>query len=111
MENINIWAMIIGVSIVSLTPRIFPIAFFSRYEFPAVVNEWLSFVAPAVLGGLTALSVLAPQGVIDISMQNIYIWAFIPTIIAAVKFKNLFITLLVGIATMAVLYNFLGLLI
>ncbi|MGB4503885.1 MAG: AzlD domain-containing protein [Syntrophaceticus sp.] len=111
MENINIWAMIIGVSIVSLTPRIFPVAFFSRYEFPAVVNEWLSFVAPAVLGGLTALSVLAPQGVIDISMQNIYIWAFIPTIIVAVKFKNLFITLLVGIATMAVLYNFLGLLI
>ncbi len=109
MDNTSIWIMIIGVSVVSLTPRIFPVAFFSRYEFPAVVKEWLSFVAPAVLGGLTALSILAPQGKIDISIQNIYIWAFIPTIVVAVKFKNLFITLLVGIVTMAFLYNFLGL--
>jgi branched-subunit amino acid transport protein len=108
MDDTSIWLMIIGVSIVSLTPRIFPVAFFSRYEFPAVVKEWLSFVAPAVLGGLTAISVLAPQGVIDISIQNIYIWAFLPTIIAAVKTKNLFITLLVGIGTMAFLYNFFG---
>jgi len=108
MDNTSIWIMIIGVSIVSLAPRIFPVAFFSRYEFSAVVKEWLSFVAPAVLGGLTALSILAPQGRIDISIQNIYLWAFLPTIVVAVRFKNLFITLLVGIATMAFLYNFLG---
>ena len=108
MDNTSIWIMIIGVSIVSLAPRIFPVAFFSRYEFSAVVKEWLSFVAPAVLGGLTALSILAPQGKIDISIQNIYLWAFLPTIVVAVRFKNLFITLLVGIATMAFLYSFLG---
>ncbi|MDD2498548.1 MAG: AzlD domain-containing protein [Desulfitobacteriaceae bacterium] len=106
MDNASIWVMIIGVSIVSLAPRIFPVAFFSRYEFSPVVKEWLSFVAPAVLGGLTALSVLAPRGTIEISLQNIYIWAFLPTIIVAVKFKDLFVTLLVGIATMAVLYNY-----
>ncbi|HBG22422.1 MAG TPA: AzlD domain-containing protein [Peptococcaceae bacterium] len=108
MDNTSIWLMIIGVSIVSLTPRIFPVAFFSRYDFPAVVKEWLSFVAPAVLGGLTAVSILAPLGVIDISIQNIYIWAFLPTIVVAVKTKNLFITLLVGIGTMALIYNFFG---
>jgi branched-subunit amino acid transport protein len=108
MDYTSIWLMIIGVSIVSLTPRIFPVAFFSRYEFPAVVKEWLSFVAPAVLGGLTAISVLAPQGKIDVSVQNIYMWAFLPTIAVAVKTKNLFITLLVGIGSMAFLYNFFG---
>ena len=54
------------------------------------------------------MSVLAPDGVIDISVNNIYIWAFLPTVIAAVKTKNLFFTLLVGIAAMACLYNFVG---
>ena len=108
MDNTNIWLMIIGVSVASFTPRIFPVALFSRYEFPAVVKKWLSFVAPAVLGGLTALSVFAPQGRIDFSVQNIYFWAFLPTFIAAVKFKSLFVTLLVGIVTMAFLNNFLG---
>ena len=108
MDNTNIWLIIIGVSIISLSPRILPVALLSRFEFPAIIEEWLSFVAPAVLAGLTAVSVLAPDGVIDISINNIYIWAFLPTVIAAVKTKNLFVTLLAGIAAMACLYNFVG---
>jgi len=108
MDNASTWLIIIGVSIISLTPRILPVALLSRFEFPVIIKEWLSFVAPAVLGGLTAVSILAPDGVIDISIDNIYIWAFLPTVIAAVKTKNLFVTLLVGIAAMACLYNFFG---
>ncbi|TYO96868.1 branched-subunit amino acid transport protein [Desulfallas thermosapovorans DSM 6562] len=98
--------MIIGVSLVSLLPRILPVAMFSRYEFPEPVKRWLSFVAPAVLGALTAISVLAPEGEINISIQNKYIWAFIPTLLVAIKTRSLFYSLLVGIVTMALLYNF-----
>jgi len=98
--------MIIGVSIVSILPRILPVALFSRFEFPAPLKRWLSFVAPAVLSSLTALSVLAPDGYINISIQNMYIWAFIPTILTAIKTRSLFYSLLVGIVTMALLYNF-----
>ena len=98
--------MIIGVSIVSLLPRILPVALFSRFEFPEIVQRWLSYVAPAVLGGLTAVSVLAPEGVVDISLHNQYIWAFIPTLLVAIKTKNLFYTLVVGIVAMALFYNF-----
>lgn len=98
--------MIIGVSIVSILPRILPVAFFSRFEFPNLLKEWLSYIAPAVLGALTALSVMAPKGFINISLNNVYIWAFIPTIIVAVKTRSLFFTLLVGILTMAVINNF-----
>lgn len=105
MSETNIWLMIIGVSLVSLLPRILPVALFSCYEFPKLLKRWLSFVAPAVLGGLTAISILAPKGSIDISMQNRYIWAFIPTLLVAVKTKSLFYSLLVGIITMALLYN------
>ncbi|MFX4261836.1 AzlD domain-containing protein [Pelotomaculum propionicicum] len=106
MSVTSIWIMIIGVSIVSILPRILPVALFSRFEFPAPLKRWLSFVAPAVLSSLTALSVLAPDGAIDISVQNKYIWAFIPTLLVAIKTKSLFYSLLVGIASMALLYNF-----
>lgn len=107
MSGNSIWIMIIGVSLVSLLPRILPVAMFSRYEFPEPVKRWLSFVAPAVLGALTAISVLAPEGEINISIQNKYIWAFIPTLLVAIKTRSLFYSLLVGIITMALLYNFL----
>lgn len=107
MSEASIWIMIIGVSLVSLLPRILPVALFSRFVFPEPLKQWLSFVAPAVLGGLTALSVLAPEGKIDISLHNRYIWVFVPTLLVAVKTKSLFYTLLVGIITMALIYNFL----
>lgn len=106
MAGTDIWIMIIGVSIVSILPRILPVAFFSRFEFPELLKEWLSYIAPAVLGALTAISVLAPHGYIDLSMHNYYLWAFIPTILVAVKTRSLFFTLLTGILTMAVIYNF-----
>jgi len=103
----SIWIMIFCVSAVSLLPRILPVALFSRFEFPEILKRWLSFVAPAVLGGLTALSVLAPSGSIDISLQNRYIWVFIPTLLVAVKTRSLFWTLAVGIVSMALLYHIL----
>lgn len=107
MSETSIFIMIIGVSLASLLPRILPIALLSRVTFPPLLTRWLSYVAPAVLGALTALSVLAPKGTINISMDNIFIWAFIPTVYSAVKTRSLFITLIVGIISMALLYNLL----
>ncbi|HCF70810.1 MAG TPA: AzlD domain-containing protein [Syntrophomonas sp.] len=104
----SIWWMILGVSVVSLLPRILPVALLSRHEFPEPLKKWLSYVAPAVLGALTALSVLAPAGKIDISTGNLYIWAFIPTFLVALKTRSLFYSLLTGIICMALLYNFSG---
>lgn len=109
MSGTSIWLMIVGVSLVSILPRILPVALFSRYEFPEILKRWLSYIAPAVLGGLTAISVLAPEGAINISINNRYIWAFIPTLLVAVKTRSLFYSLLVGIVTMALLYNYVSL--
>ncbi|MDI9448585.1 MAG: AzlD domain-containing protein [Pelotomaculaceae bacterium] len=106
MSGTDIWVMIVGVSIVSMLPRVLPVALFTRYEFPEPLKRWLSFIAPAVLGSLTAMSVLAPEGFIDLSIHNRYIWAFLPTLLVAIKTRSLFYSLLVGIVTMALLYNY-----
>lgn len=106
MSAAEIWIMIIGVSIVSLLPRILPVALLSRMEFSEAFKEWLSYIAPAVLGALAALSVIAPNGQIDFHASNLYLWAAIPTIIVAVRTRSLFYSLTVGIVSMALLYNF-----
>ncbi|HOQ09833.1 MAG TPA: AzlD domain-containing protein [Syntrophomonadaceae bacterium] len=105
MSSEAIWLTIIGASLATLLPRILPVAMFSGLEFPEILIKWLSYVAPAVLGALTALSILAPEGQLYFSVNNLYIWAFIPTMLTAIKTRSLFWTLLVGIVTMAVLYN------
>lgn len=106
MNTTSIYLMIIGVSAVSVLPRILPVAILSRFAFPEGLKRWLSFVAPAVLGALTALSVIAPQGNIDIKLDNIYLWAFIPTFLMAIKSRSLFYTMVTGILSMAILYNY-----
>ena len=105
MNNSTVWLMILGVSAVSLLPRILPVAFLSSFEFPPVLIRWLSYLAPAVLAALAALSVLAPGGEYDFSIGNLYIWAFVPTFITAILSRSLFYSLLVGIGTMAILNN------
>lgn len=108
MTAADIWIMIIGVSIVSMLPRILPVALLSRLEFSESFKEWLSYIAPAVLGALAALSIIAPDGFIDLHISNLYLWAAIPTLIVAAKTRNLFYTLTVGIVSMALLYHFMG---
>lgn len=105
MSSEAIWLTIIGVSLATILPRILPVALFSGFEFPKILIKWLSYVAPAVLGALTALSILAPAGELHLSVNNLYIWAFIPTMFVAMKTRSLFLTLSVGIAAMAILYN------
>ncbi len=103
MDQTSFWLMMIGISAASLLPRILPVALLSRREFPAPIRKWLSFVAPSVLGALTALSVFAPDGQIDLHPGNLYIWAFVPSLIIALRTRNLFYTLLAGIAALAIL--------
>lgn len=108
MNDLQIWLMILGVAAVSMAPRILPVAFFSRREMPPLLRRWLSFVAPAVLGALTAVCILAPEGRVDPSAGNLYLLAFFPTLAVGLKTKSIFLTLLTGILSMALLHHFRG---
>ncbi len=108
MNAADVWPMIVGVALVSMAPRLLPVAFFSRFKMPPWLENWLSFVAPAVLGALTAVSILAPSGAIDLCAGNLYLWASLPTLAVGLKSKSIFLTLIAGILTMALLVYFLG---
>lgn len=105
MNAADTWLMILGVALVSLAPRIIPVVFFSRRKMPPCLEKWLTFVAPAVLGALAAVSILAPAGMIDLSRDNLYLLAFIPTFATALISKSIFLTLFVGILAMTILFH------
>ncbi|NLB18252.1 MAG: AzlD domain-containing protein [Syntrophomonadaceae bacterium] len=103
--NMELVWIILGMALATGIPRFLPVALLSRLEFPEVVKEWLSNVPPAVLAALVAVSVLAPQGIVEITLANRYIWVFVPTLAVAVYSKSPFYTLVAGIALMALLNN------
>lgn len=97
--------IIAGMALATAIPRFLPVAILSRFEFPEKLKEWLSYIAPAVLAALLAVSILAPEGSFVIAPGNLYIWAFIPTLVVAIYTRSPFYTLVTGIGVMALIYN------
>jgi len=58
--------------------------------------SWLGFVPPAVLAAMLLPAIVLKEGKLNLSMDNLFLWAALPTFAAAVLTKNLFIPVVVG---------------
>jgi branched-subunit amino acid transport protein len=102
MDQDLIFVTILGMTLVTYLPRLLPVVLMSSRELPRLLEVWLSFVPPAVLAALVAPSLLIDQEKISLAPENVFIWASIPTVIIAAKTKNLFLSVLSGMAIVAI---------
>jgi branched-subunit amino acid transport protein len=65
-------------------------------KLPVPLAAWLRHVPPAVLAALLIPSILVQGEQITLEMDNLFFWAAIPTFIAAVLSKSLFLPVLIG---------------
>lgn len=102
--------LIAGMTFVTLIPRILPIGLLSDRRMSPFIERWLALIAPAILAAL-----LFPELLLDRSqspaaflplVSNTYLLAAIPASLTAWKTKSLFGTVVVGIATVALLRLF-----
>ncbi|MGE5617290.1 MAG: AzlD domain-containing protein [Bacillota bacterium] len=64
------WLAILGVALVTFALRASFIAFADPQRFPPLFRRALVFVPPAVLAAIVLPGLVAPQGVIDVTMAN-----------------------------------------
>lgn len=76
--------VIVGMALTNFTVRYVPLAVLSRFELPAGVRRWLSFVPISVMGALVASEVVRPSGEWRASLDNPGIYA---AILAGVAFR------------------------
>ncbi len=100
--------VILGTALVTVIPRVLPLALLSRFTLPKWLVRWLSYVPIAVLAALLAQSVLLSDGGVNISLDNLSLLAVIPTLLVAVRSRSLIWTVLIGVVSMALLRLFLG---
>lgn len=93
---------------VTAVPRVLPLILLSRITLPEWVNRWLGYVTVAIIAALLTQSVIVPDGHIALSAKNLALLAVIPTLLVAIKTRNLIVTVLGGIATMALLRLVMG---
>lgn len=102
MDQQTVFYVMVGMLLVTYLPRLLPMLLFTSRELPPVVVAWLRFVPSAVLSAMLLPSLVIVDNQLNFQSTNLYLWAAIPTFIVAVKTKNLFSSVIIGMAVVAV---------
>lgn len=98
-----IFAIILGMALVTYLPRMLPLVVLSRFKFPPLLQRWLSFVPVAVLSALLAKEVLVADGGLALPPTHPQLLAAIPAFIVAARTQSLMGTAVAGMIAMALL--------
>ncbi|QUH25852.1 AzlD domain-containing protein [Serpentinicella alkaliphila] len=101
--SIKMLIIILGAGFVTYCTRFPLILATSKGEINPGLKKFMSFIAPAVLTSLIIPAIFIREGNIDISLTNNYIIASVITVITAYFSKNMLLSVIVGICTVAIL--------
>ncbi len=94
----GVWLVILGGMLVTFMTRFSFIGLLPAERLPPLLRSGLGFVAPAVLAAIIAPALLLPAGVLDLSLSNYQLLAGLAAMAIAVRFRNLWLTIAVGLA-------------
>ena len=100
------FALVLGTAFALLLRNPFWLACFLFWllrgrALPPFITAWLRYIPAAVLAALLLPSLLVEGGRLNLTWDNLYLWAALPAALAAWKWKSLFGTVLVGMALVA----------
>ena len=108
MDQKAIFLTILGMTLVTYTPRLLPVYFLSARSLPPVAVAWLRFVPVAVLAAMLFPSLLVQGDQVVIGPSNLFLCAAFPTLLVAWKTRSLFGSVVVGIVLVAAARYLLG---
>lgn len=103
--------LILGMAVVTYIPRVAPLMLLSSRELNPMLMRWLEMVPPAVLAALLAPELLlhtGPDGgkALFLSLENSFLPAAAITFLTGWLGKNFFVTVAVGMGSLALLRFF-----
>ncbi|MFO7878209.1 MAG: AzlD domain-containing protein [Desulfovermiculus sp.] len=102
MDQFKVLMIIVGMMLVTYGPRLLPITFLSSRALAPWLVKWLQLIPSAVLAAMLLPALLVSDQRLDISVDNVFLWAALPTFIVA-KWVGSFVGAIVaGMAIVAV---------
>ncbi len=93
---------VVLMALVTYLPRLLPVLLLSKRGLPAPLVRWLSYIPVAVLAAMLGPLLLAPAGTFDLlPARNPGFWVSLPVFLVAYFTRNLFATVLLGMAAIA----------
>lgn len=102
MDQKAVFLTILGMALVTYIPRLLPVWVLSSKSLPPLIVKWLRYVPVAVLAAMLFPSLLVQEGHIDVGLDNLFLWAAVPTFLIAWKKRSLFGAVIVGMVVVAV---------
>jgi branched-subunit amino acid transport protein len=97
-SQFTIWLTIILAGWITYAIRLSFIVLFSRWEVPDLLRRALQYVPPAVLTAIILPELLIRDGAVDVSLGNARLLAGLMAILVAWRTKNVFLTIIAGMA-------------
>lgn len=101
MADTPLLITLLGMALVTYLPRLLPAWFLRGRRLPPFLAAWLRYIPAAVLAALLVPSILVEGGALNLAWDNLYLWAALPCIFIAWKWKSLFGTVLAGMTLVA----------
>src|SRR5690625_5030045 len=95
-----IFWVVFGSAMVTLIPRIIPFIYVKRIQLPRVVLKWLSYIPLCIMTALVVENILIKEGY-GLMIDWLVVIVMIPTLIVSLWSKSLSLTVIVGVASMA----------
>ena len=103
MDQKTILLTIVGMMLVTYFPRVLPVWLLSSRSLPPLFLAWLRYIPVSVMAAMVLPSLIVQDQGLDVSLDNVFLLAAVPTIFVAWKTKNLFISVLIGMGVVAFL--------
>lgn len=100
MTAARVWALIIGMGVVTYALRLSMIVLLGRVQLPPAVLRALRYVPAAVFSALIAPALVRPAGPPWISAANPYLLAGILAAVVAWRSKSMVLTIVLGMTAL-----------
>jgi branched-subunit amino acid transport protein len=99
----TIWLVMLAGGLLTYAMRLSFIILYSRWQMPEGVRRGLRFVPPAVLSAILVPDLLVPNGVLELSLNNVRLLAGMAAILVAWRTRNTLVTILAGMVILLLL--------
>jgi len=100
MTAARVWALIIGMGVITYILRLSMIVLLGRVQLPPAVLRALRYVPAAVFSALIAPALVRPAGPLWISAANPYLLAGVLAALVAWRSQNMVLTIVLGMTAL-----------
>ena len=101
MDQTTIFLTTLGMALVTYLPRLLPTWLVSSWTLPRWFVAWLRHVPVAVLAAMLFPAIATRSDQVAVGPNHLFLWAAVPTLLVAWKFRSLLGSVIVGVIVVA----------